>query len=129
YDVDVPWRELPKKARSFILFTDEQPNVPVYAGYDLAEVKRALRRKEEPSYRGNFTSAKRYVMSTYATTTSASMKKRALRYMISTECEVCHGKRLKPESLTVHFANMDIAGMARLTIERLDETLLPYSVP
>jgi len=28
YDVDVPWRELPKKDRDFILFTDEQPNVP-----------------------------------------------------------------------------------------------------
>jgi excinuclease ABC subunit A len=129
YDVDVPWHDLPKKDREFILFTYEQPNVPVYAGYDLAEAKRALRRKEEPSYRGNFTSAKRYLMSTYATTTSASTKKRALRYMVSTECEVCHGKRLKPESLTVHFANMDIADMSRLTIERLNKTLLPFSDP
>src|ERR1700675_4617664 len=50
YDVDRPWRELAKKDRDWILFTDEQPTVPVYAGYDAAEVKRALRRKEEPSY-------------------------------------------------------------------------------
>jgi tyrosyl-tRNA synthetase len=34
YDVDKPWRELPKKDRDWILFTDEQPTVPVYAGYD-----------------------------------------------------------------------------------------------
>ena len=34
YDVDRPWRELPKKDRDWILFTDEQPTVPVYAGYD-----------------------------------------------------------------------------------------------
>ena len=27
-----PWRELPKKDRDWILFTDEQPTVPVYAG-------------------------------------------------------------------------------------------------
>jgi excinuclease ABC subunit A len=33
YDVDRPWRELPKKDRDWILFTDEQPTVPVYAGY------------------------------------------------------------------------------------------------
>ncbi|MFN7134380.1 MAG: excinuclease ABC subunit A, partial [Myxococcales bacterium] len=31
FDVDRPWRELPKKERDWILFTDEQPQVPVYA--------------------------------------------------------------------------------------------------
>src|SRR6476660_3784918 len=46
HDVDRPWRELPRKARDWILFTEEQPVVPVYAGYDAAEVTRALRRKE-----------------------------------------------------------------------------------
>ena len=34
YDVDTPWRELPKKDRDWMLFTDEQPTVPVYAGYE-----------------------------------------------------------------------------------------------
>src|SRR6185369_3094530 len=52
YDVDRPWRELPKKARDWILYTDEQPVVPVYIGYDADEARRAIRRKEEPSYRG-----------------------------------------------------------------------------
>jgi excinuclease ABC subunit A len=32
YDVDKPWRELPKKDRDWILYTDETPTVPVYAG-------------------------------------------------------------------------------------------------
>src|SRR6187401_3320162 len=70
HDVDVPWRDLPKKVRDWILFTEEQPTVPVYAGFDRAEVKRALKRKEEPSYQGTFTSARRYVLSTFATTQS-----------------------------------------------------------
>ncbi|RZL06561.1 MAG: excinuclease ABC subunit A, partial [Hymenobacter sp.] len=30
YDVDRPWRDLPQKDRDWILFTDEQPVVPVY---------------------------------------------------------------------------------------------------
>ena len=51
YDVDKPWRELPRKDRDWILFTDEQPTVPVYAGATPAEARRALKRKEEPSYR------------------------------------------------------------------------------
>src|ERR1700709_1124010 len=46
HDVDTPWRELPKKTRDWILFTDEQPSVPVYAGFTHAEVRQALRRKE-----------------------------------------------------------------------------------
>src|SRR5581483_7962797 len=54
-DVDKPWRELPKKERDWILFTDEQPTVPVYAGFTPAETRAALRRKEEPSYMGTFT--------------------------------------------------------------------------
>ncbi|MDB6163971.1 MAG: excinuclease subunit UvrA, partial [Xanthomonadaceae bacterium] len=33
YDVDTPWRDLPKKTRDWILYTDEQPTVPVYAGF------------------------------------------------------------------------------------------------
>ena len=32
HDIDTPWRALPKKDRDWLLFTDEQPVVPVYAG-------------------------------------------------------------------------------------------------
>src|SRR5215213_7143470 len=39
HDVDVPWRSLPKRTRDLILFTDEQPQVPVWPGYALEEVK------------------------------------------------------------------------------------------
>ncbi|WFU82504.1 excinuclease ABC subunit UvrA [Bradyrhizobium sp. CIAT3101] len=126
YDVDTPWRELPKKDRNWILFTDERPTVPVYAGYDLREVQRALRRKEEPSYQGTFTGARRYVMETFANTTSAMMKKRVSQYMLSTECSACHGKRLKPEALSVKFAGMDIADMARVPLKQLAALMRPY---
>ena len=88
YDVDRPWRELPKKDRDWILFTDEQPVVPVYAGFTPAETRAAIRRKMEPSYQGTFTSAKRHVLHTFATTQSPLMKKRVSQYMLSTECPV-----------------------------------------
>src|ERR1700733_3644761 len=127
YDVDRPWRELPKKARDWILYTDEQPVVPVYIGYDANEVRRAIRRKEEPSYRGNFSSARRYVLNTFATTESASIKKRVSRYMVSTECPLCHGKRLRRESLSVKFAGFDIADISRIPLARLADLLRPYA--
>src|SRR6201747_172514 len=61
YNVDIPWRDLPKKDRQWILFTDDQPQVPVYPGYTPAETRAALKRKEPPNYLGTFTSAKRHV--------------------------------------------------------------------
>ncbi|MBR1150463.1 excinuclease ABC subunit UvrA [Bradyrhizobium sp. JYMT SZCCT0428] len=126
YDVDRPWRELPKKDRNWILFTDEQPTVPVYAGYTPAETKRALKRKEEPSYQGTFTGARKYVLQTFATTQSAMMKRRVAQFLSSTDCPVCNGKRLRPEALSVAFAGMDIAEISRLTLKQLGELLKPY---
>src|SRR3979409_1290745 len=127
YDVDKPWRELPKKDRDWILFTDEQPTVPVYAGYTAAETNRALKRKEEPSYQGTFTSARRHVLQTFANTQSPLMKKRAAQYMISDECPLCRGKRLRREALSVKFAGLDIAEISRLPLKRLAELIEPFS--
>jgi excinuclease ABC subunit A len=119
FDVDRPWRDLPKKDRDWILFTEETPTVPVYAGYTPAETKRALERKEPPSYQGTFTGARKYVLQTFANTQSPLMKKRVAQYMLGTDCPECNGKRLRRESLSVRFAGLDIAEMSRLPIKRL----------
>ena len=127
YDVDRPWRELPKKDRDWILYTEETPTVPVYAGYTPAETRRALKRREEPSYMGTFTGARKYVLETFAKTESAAMKKRVARYLMSTECPACHGKRLRPEALKVKFAGLDIADMSRQPLKRLAEIFGPWA--
>jgi excinuclease ABC subunit A len=126
-DVDRPWRELPKKLREWILFTDEQPVVPVYAGLTPEQTRRALKRKEEPSYQGTFSSARRHVLHSFANTESPLMKKRALRFMLSSECPSCHGKRLRPESLAVKFADLDLAELSRLSLEELARIIQPYA--
>ncbi|WP_431287066.1 excinuclease ABC subunit A [Roseateles chitinivorans] len=122
-DVDKPWRELPRKTRDWILFTDEQPTVPVYAGFSPAETKDALKRKMEPSYQGTFSSAKRYVMHTFATTQSALMKRRVSRYLIGGACPVCDGKRLKREALSVTFGGLDIGALSQFPLAELAEHL------
>jgi excinuclease ABC subunit A len=125
YDVDTPWRRLPKKARDWILFTEEQPTVPVYPGFTPAETRAALRRKEEPAYMGTFMGARRYVLHTFATTQSALMKKRVSRYMVGSVCPVCDGKRLKREALSVTFAGLDIGALSQLSLNRMAEVLAP----
>ncbi len=119
YDVDRPWRDLPKKDRDWILYTDDQPTVPVYAGFTPAETRRALKRKEPPSYMGTFTGVKRYVLHTFANTQSVLTRKRVSQFLVSTECPQCHGKRLRRESLSVKFEGLDIAEMSALSLVRL----------
>jgi excinuclease ABC subunit A len=119
YDVDTPWRNLPKKDRDWILYTDEQPTVPVYAGYTPAETRRALRRKEEPSYQGTFTGVRKYVLQAFRTTQSPLMKKRAARFMSAALCPVCQGKRLTRAALSVTFAGGDIAALSHLPLSEL----------
>jgi len=127
YDVDRPWRDLPKKDRDWILFTDEQPTVPVYAGYTPAESRRAVRRKEEPSYQGTFTGARKHVLHTFANTQSALMKRRVTQFMTASICPLCRGKRLRAEALSVQFAGFDIADLSRLPLKRVEKLLAPYS--
>jgi excinuclease ABC subunit A len=126
-DVDKPWRDLPRKTRDWILFTDEQPEVPVYPGYTTAETKRAVRDKVQPAYMGTFSSARRHVTHSFATTHSAMMKQRAARYMVSRACPVCRGKRLRQEALSVTFESLDIAEMAGLPMSRLDAIFKSYA--
>ncbi len=123
YNVDIPWRDLPKKDRDWILFTEEQPVVPVYSGLTAAQVQQALARKMEPSYMGTFTGVKRYVMQTFANSQSQAMKKRVSKFMLSAQCPVCQGKRLRPEPLSVKFAGMDIAEFYRLNIKSLRDII------
>jgi excinuclease ABC subunit A len=127
YNVDRPWRDLSQKDRDWILFTDEQPVVPVYPGYSPQETQRALKRQEPPNYMGTFTGVRRHVLHTFANTQSALMKKRVLQYMLSQECPLCHGKRLRPESLSVTFAGLDIADMARLPLQQVAARLRPFA--
>jgi excinuclease ABC subunit A len=128
YDVDKPWRDLPKKDRDWILFTEEQPTVPVYAGLTPREVKQALKAKMEPSYMGTFTGARKYVMTTFATTQSQLMKRRVSQFMTSKLCPECHGKKLRKEALSVKFAGLDIAEMAALPMKQLAALLQPFAV-
>jgi excinuclease ABC subunit A len=128
FDIDTPWRELPKKDRRWILFTEEQPTVPVYAGFSPKETRQALRRKTEPSYQGTFMGARRYVLHTFATTQSALMKKRAARYISGSLCASCKGKRLKREALAVTFAGFDIADLSHLALTDLAKALAPTAL-
>jgi excinuclease ABC subunit A len=124
-DVDTPWKDLPRAVRDWILFTDDQPQEPVYAGLSPEQTQAARRRHLEPSYMGTFTSARRHVLGTFTNSQSALMRRRAARYLVSEDCPACHGKRLKPEALSVTFAGLDIGELSRMTLSQLAEAMQP----
>lgn len=119
YNVDIPWKELPKKQRDFILYTNEQPTVPVYPQLSPEEVPTAIAEKRKPAYMGTFTGAKRYIMQTFAGTQSQLMKKKVSRFMVSEVCPLCHGKRLRREALAVSYHGMDITELSAIPVEEL----------
>ncbi|WP_087102946.1 excinuclease ABC subunit UvrA [Brachybacterium nesterenkovii] len=127
YDVDVPWKDLPKEDRDWILYTDETPYVPVHSRLTLAEARAAIAAGVEPSYSGTFVGARRYVLDTFANTKSGSMKRRVAQFLTAAPCPACHGKRLKPEALSVTFEGLDVADLSDLPLAELS-TLIEEAV-
>ena len=119
YDIDKPWNTLPKKARDWILFTNDTPTVPVYPEYNLEQTRQAIEKGEKPNYMGTFTSAKNFILHSFANTQSPRTKKRVSQFMQISECPECHGKKLKKESLSVKFAGLDIGELSQLTLTEL----------
>ncbi|MFK0038246.1 excinuclease ABC subunit UvrA [Paenarthrobacter sp. NPDC090517] len=115
YDVDTPWRKLPKKDRDWILFTEEQPVVEVTPQRD---------RVAKP-YKGRFWSAKSYVLHTLADSKSTTMRDRVLRFMETGRCPQCGGSGLRPEALAVTFAGKTIAELNALPMTDLANIIRP----
>lgn len=119
YNVDIPWKDLPQKDRNWILFTDEKPVVTVHA-------EREAHRIQRP-YQGTYMSAAAYVRHTFSTTNSATLRKRVSKFMEASRCPECNGKRLKKESLAVHYAGRDIAELMRMPMRDLSTLLASAS--
>ncbi|WP_222193303.1 excinuclease ABC subunit UvrA [Modestobacter italicus] len=115
HDVDRPWRDIPQAERDWILFTDEQPEVTVHPVRGVDQVQR--------DYQGRYTGARAYVLHTLANTKSPTMRQRALRFVRTSPCPVCGGRRLRPESLAVTFAGRTIAELAAQPLTDLAATL------
>ncbi|TQC49890.1 excinuclease ABC subunit A [Rhodococcus sp. WS4] len=118
-DVDRPWSELPADQRDWILTTDEQPTVTVSPIRDPGKMVR--------DYQGTFSSARTYVLHTFATTKSATQRAKVGRYLVSRPCSACNGKRLRPEALAVRFAGLDVAEATELSLTDL-ATILETAV-
>lgn len=117
YDIDIPWRDVPREQQEWVLFTDESPQVPVFTDREPAEVRKAVAEGVEPRYMSTFQGVRSFVLNTFAGSKSARMRERAASFMVSVRCPECGGRRLKPEALAVMFEGRDIVELAAMPLD------------
>jgi excinuclease ABC subunit A len=117
-----PWKDLPEKVQKSILFGTD--GAAVAMKYD--DGLRAYTTTRP--FEGVIPNMERR----WKETDSAWLKEELGRYQNTTECEVCRGKRLKPEALAVKIRMLDISAVADLSITaaadwfgELDQHLTP----
>jgi excinuclease ABC subunit A len=89
FDLNMPWGDLPESVRHSILRGDRANN---WEGV-LANIERR-----------------------YNDSTSDAVRMELEEYMISTPCDACHGRRLKPEALAVTIADKNIGEITELPV-------------
>ena len=71
------------------------------------------------SYRTSYEGIIPNLMRRYRETTSDFTKSELEKYMTTDPCEVCHGKRLKKEALSVKVGGLNIAELTDLSVEKM----------
>ncbi|MBB3940898.1 excinuclease ABC subunit A [Novosphingobium fluoreni] len=107
FKLETKWEDLPAEHREAILFGTKGKAVPLTFkdGRKSYTVSKA--------FEGVIGNLNRRMLQT----DSAWMREELGKFQTAQPCEVCHGKRLKPEALSVKIAQSDIATAARLSVQ------------
>jgi excinuclease ABC subunit A len=106
FSMDVPWRQLPERAREAVLHGRDHK----------VHVRYRNRYGRERSYSTGFEGVVPFVKRRHAETDSDWSRERYEGYMREVPCPVCRGARLKPESLAVLVGGHSIADISALSI-------------
>ena len=106
FSLDTPWDDLPGEVKVVILYgTAGKPVTLTFIdGKKAYSVKKA--------FEGVIGNLNRRLLQTE----SAWMREELGKFQTAQPCEVCEGKRLKPEALSVRVADEDIAAITRLSV-------------
>ncbi|WP_068080863.1 excinuclease ABC subunit UvrA [Novosphingobium rosa] len=107
FALETPWIDLPAEAKIVILYGTGKTPVPLtfMDGKKLYTVTKP--------FEGVIGNLNRRMLQTE----SAFMREELGKYQTAQPCEVCEGKRLKPEALAVKVAGSDIADGVRLSVQ------------
>ena len=106
FDLTTPWQDLPGEARLVILHGTGGKKVP------LTFIDGRKSYTVQKAFEGVIGNLNRRMLQTE----SAWMREELGKYQTAQACEVCEGKRLKPEALSVKVAGTDISSITRLSV-------------
>ncbi len=115
FSLDTPWAELPPNIQKIILFGNHGEVLNI----DTTNSKFSHGSTYHSDWIGVVTSLEKR----YAETSSDDMKNYYEQYMSVTPCPVCHGARLKPESLAVSVGGININELTMLPIRKARDFL------
>jgi len=105
-NIDIPWKDLPKKIQSMILFGQ--------GGQQLKVNWQSENFKGEVN--ANHEGLVHTMMRRYKQTTSESAKKYYAKFLSDKPCNTCHGKRLRSEALSVKIEGKSINDVTNMSI-------------
>ena len=111
FPMDIPWRDIPRADRDWILFTDERPVVTIHPHRGADQIQR--------TYEGTWRSVASYLRKTLAETGSDSTRRRVLSFMKSSRCGMCDGRRLIVDALSVEYLGLPIDRLGALPLEEV----------
>ena len=106
-DMDKPWNKLSRKEKDYVLYGSDKPLSIDYVS------KNGNTRHTTEYFEGIINNLQRRYMETQ----SAWIREWLERFMIETECEECHGKRLKPEILSIYINGKNIIDVTEMSIK------------
>jgi len=107
FDLATPFEKLPVKTQSLILYGESQNGTGTTG------------KKKKTGFRGVLG----FLKQNLEEATSDSYREWLLNYMSATKCQVCKGRRLRPESLAVKVNKMSIADFVALSVTRAVEAI------
>jgi excinuclease ABC subunit A len=109
FDMDTPWEELSPEIKE-VLLTGTKEQIQ----FKYVNREKTGRFEYVSDFRGILNELRRR----YLETTSDGIKEWLERFMSQTECPVCKGKRLRPESLAVTVGGINIHDLTCLSVTR-----------
>src|SRR6202790_2977198 len=106
FDLATPFEKFPDKIQNLLLYGEPQ---------------RGGQREGQREGKTGFLGILGHLKQNLESSTSDTYREYLLDFMSATECSVCHGKRLRPESLAVKVNGMSIADLTSLPIARAFE--------
>ncbi len=113
FGMDVPWRALPERARSAILYGQDHK----------VHVKYKNRWGRERQYSTGFEGVVTFIERRHSETESDWSKEKYEAFMREVPCPVCEGARLKPEVLAVLVGGRSIADVCRMPLREARDFL------